>query len=178
MSQEITSHQRSLRGRRREDKKGVGKGATSATCRSGKRRINSWGRTLGLLLARPDDWPRSRQTRQPPKKWQSVQASLRADSAMKCRCRAEECWSQCHHVRRLVSPIKPLVEPRSRQPPLSPSSPASPNDKLMTRTAPMCNRHPLRRYGSIRPIGAPYPSVTHNVSFIPLKRELVGRLME
>ncbi|OAQ92568.1 hypothetical protein VFPFJ_04309 [Purpureocillium lilacinum] len=41
----------------------------------------------------------------------SVEALERADSAMTRRCRAEECWSQTHHVRRLVSPIKPWSNP-------------------------------------------------------------------
>jgi len=40
----------------------------------------------------------------------------------------------------------------------------------------MCNGHPLRRYGEKRPIGASYPAMTHNVSFILLKRTLVCRL--
>ena len=69
-----------------------------------------------------------------------------------------------------------VFKPWSRQPPLSPSWPASPNDKLITRTASMCNGHPLRRYGENRPIGASYPSMTHHISFILLKRALVGRL--
>ena len=99
----------------------------------------------------------------------SVEALERADSAMTRRCRAEECWSQTHHVRRLVSPIKPWSNPGH-------GSHRSVHGKLITRTASMCNGHPLRRYGENRPIGASYPSMTHNISFILLKRALVGRL--
>ena len=40
-SRDPESHQRSLGGGKKEDKKGVGRGAISATCRPGKRRINS-----------------------------------------------------------------------------------------------------------------------------------------
>ncbi|KAK4068646.1 hypothetical protein Purlil1_13763 [Purpureocillium lilacinum] len=87
----------------------------------------------------------------PPWERQSAQATLRDVSAVNCVCQAT---------------ARPGPESKQGGASRKVIDTASPNDELMTRTAPLADV--LRRHGENRPIGPSYWSETHDASSLLL----------
>ena len=104
------------------------------------------------------------------------QAMLRAVSAMTRRYWAEECWSQIHHVRRLVSPIKPCSNPgkaATSQPKLAGITQRQAHNAHCINVQ-RSSAAALWGESSDRCVISVHDA--HNISFILLKLALVGRL--